>query len=441
MTMAVRRVAALVAILLALASTCGAGDLLSYVDQPDASFKWEKVSKADSPVGADYILKMTSQTWQGIPWVHEVEIVVPSKCDYPETAILIVTGGHPTKKSAQIGAAFAAASGCPVAAVYGIPNQPLFEGKSEDVLIAHTLVRAMETGDDTWPLLLPMTKAVVRAMDAIQAFAKSELGKEITGFVVTGASKRGWTTWLTAAADRKRVKGIVPIVYDNLNLEAQMPHQIAFWGRYSNQISEYTELHIQEALATELGKRLAAIVDPWAYRERITVPKLIINGTNDPYWTLDALNLYWDHLKGPKLVLYVPNAGHDVSGDVAGGLKLLSTAAAFARAVASGAKLPEFTWKHTTGKAACRLEIATNRKDASAVMWTTSSDSLDFRGSKWESAPMTASEKGFTTTLAPPAKGYAAFFGEVTLPVADRRCAFSTQLAIVGPDGSTPRGK
>lgn len=429
------------AVLLVLATTCLAGDLLSYIDRPDSSFKWEKVSETNTFVGPGYTLKMTSQTWQGITWSHEIEIIVPSKCDYPETAILIVTGGRPKKYSDQIGAALAVGSGCPVAVVYGIPNQPLFEGKSEDALIAHTFVKAMETGDDTWPLLFPMTKAVVRAMDAIQAFSKSELGNQITGFVVSGASKRGWTTWLTAAADRKRVKAIVPIVYDNLNLTAQMPHQLAFWGKYSDEIDDYTRLGIQDALATERGKHLARIVDPWSYRDLITVPKLIINGTNDAYWTLDALNLYWDDLKGPKFVLYIPNAGHNVSSALGGGLKLISTAAAFVRAVASGVRLPDFTWKYTLGKDSCRLDIATECKTAAAVLWMTKSDTLDFRKSKWESTPMSASANGFTASFTPPTKGYAAFFGEVTLPVGDRTCALSTQLVIVGPDGSTPQDR
>ncbi|MGC8861563.1 MAG: PhoPQ-activated pathogenicity-related family protein [Armatimonadota bacterium] len=436
-----RKSAAVITVWLALASACLAGDLLSYVAQPDPSFRWEIVSKTESPTGADYLLRMTSQTWQQIPWVHEIEFVVPSKCDYPETAVLTVTGGHPGKKSPALQKTLAAAAGCPVATLFGIPNQPLFGGKTEDALIAYTFVKALETGDDTWPLLLPMTKAVVRAMDAIQAFSKSELGKEIKGFIVSGASKRGWTTWLTAAADTRRVKAIVPMVYDNLNLSAQMAHQIAFWGKYSDNIDDYTRLGVQDALATDRGKQLAAIVDPWAYRDRITVPKLIINGTDDAYWTLDALNLYCDDLKGPKFVLYVPNAGHGLAGDVAGGLKIINTAAGFVRAVASGARLPEISWKQTLGKDSCKLETTTDCKDATAILWTTTSETLDFQKARWESAPMTASAQGFSAELAPPKKGYLAFFGEVSTELGDRKCTFSTQLAIVGPDGSAPHGK
>jgi len=34
-------------------------------------------------------------------------------------------------------------------------------------------------------------------MDIIQEFSKKELHHKTKGFVVSGASKRGWTTWLT----------------------------------------------------------------------------------------------------------------------------------------------------------------------------------------------------------------------------------------------------
>ena len=43
------------------------------------------------------------------------------------------------------------------------------------------------------------------------------------------------------------------------------------------------------------------MVDPFTYRDRLTKPKLLINGTNDRYWTLDALDLYWNDLQGAEV--------------------------------------------------------------------------------------------------------------------------------------------
>src|SRR6185295_4925509 len=96
-------------------------------------------------------------------------------------------------------------------------------------------------------------------------------GATIRRFVVTGASKRGWTTWLTAAVD-SRVAGIMPVVFDNLNFAAQMPNQLRAWGRYSEQLGDYTERSLQALIGTERGRELVARVDPYAYREALARP-------------------------------------------------------------------------------------------------------------------------------------------------------------------------
>jgi PhoPQ-activated pathogenicity-related protein len=157
--------------------------------------------------------------------------------------------------------------------------------------------------------LFPMTKAAVRAMDALQS-----VDGGLRRFVVTGASKRGWTTWLTGAFD-ERVAGIVPVVFDNLRFEAQLPHQLVTWGRYSERIGDYTGRGLAALIHTPRGQELVGEVDPWSHRRRLNrLPKLVVNGTNDPYWTVDAIRLYWDGLGGEKSVLYVPNGGHGISG-------------------------------------------------------------------------------------------------------------------------------
>ena len=424
-------------VILALCVVCEASVLDAYIYAPDASFKWAKVSENTSPAGKTTILSMTSGTWQGIEWKHELEVVIPAKCDYPKTAILFITGGHPGGGGSQIPTMLAASAGCPVAVLYGIPNQPLFGGLSEDDLIAHTFVKCMETGDATWPALLPMTKAAVKAMDVVQEFSKSTPGGEITGFVVSGASKRGWTTWLTAAADPIRVKGIAPMVYDNLNLVAQMSRQLKRYGSYSDCIEPYTSRGVQEKLHTLAGRQLSALVDPWAYRAMFTMPKLIVNGTNDPYWTADSLNVYWYGLSGSKYVTYVPNAGHNMSGaNPADVMNAINTCAAFARAIAAGTRLPDVSWKYSFSKTACRLKTACGVAGSQALIWTAKSDTLDFRKSKWKSRPASMIKGGFSGEVALPSKGYTAVMEALTVPVGDREWSLSTQIQIVDSKGA-----
>lgn len=408
-----------------------AADLLTYVQKPDDSFKWEKASETNTPFGKGDVLKMTSQTWQGIPWTHDLEIFRPANLEYPKTAFLMVTFGKPGGMDSQGAALIAANAGCTVAILYGIPNQPLYDGKREDALISYTFTKYLETKDATWPLLFPMAKSAIRAMDAIQAFSKSEWGDEITGFVVSGASKRGWTTWMTAAADPKRVKGIVPMVYDNLKLVAQMPHQVASWGDYSVMIRDYTERGLPQIVETEEGRDLAATVDPWTYRERITMPKLIINGTNDPYWPQDALNLYWDDLKGQKFVLYVPNGGHGLD-DI---MRVIGSATAFTRAVAAGSPLPQLSWLYGTSNGKQSLQITGESANRSARLWTAKSESRDFRKSAWTSTDMTRSDKGFTGEFSLPDEGFLAVFGEAEVSMGGRNCNLSTQIRIFDSKG------
>src|SRR5207245_2398831 len=173
---------------------------------------------------------------------HWLIIVTPEKVT-SETSFLYITGGHnggdPPKSADSLVLQIAEATHSIVAELRMVPNQPLVfhnDGvpRKEDDLIGYTWDQYLKTGDDTWPARLPMTKSAVRAMDCVQEFFASEQGgkHKIEKFVVAGGSKRGWTTWCTAAVDR-RVSAVIPLVIDILNVVPSIGHHTEASGLYA----------------------------------------------------------------------------------------------------------------------------------------------------------------------------------------------------------------
>ncbi len=378
-------------------ATSGA-DLDDYVHRPDPAFAWKPAGTIATPAGTIHGLKLTSQVWQGITWNHELTIYQPSDVEHQDAVLLFVTGGStgskPDDDDHKVAFGLARAAGARVAVLHQVPNQPLLGDKREDTLIAETFVRYLETKDRSWPLLFPMVKSAVRAMDAVQAWAREQKKSEVRHFVVTGGSKRGWTTWLTGAVDH-RVIAIAPMVIVMLNMGAQGPNQLDVWGKYSEQIDDYVQRGLMERAKTEEGTALWKMVDPYSFRDRLTIPKLLINGSNDRYWPLNALDLYWGGLKGPKHLIALPNAGHglEVNRDWA-----INGLGAFFRHTVAGRSLPVLSWSTAPdGPGSVRLTIHADPAPHSARLWTTTSPTRDFRESKWTSSPLPPS----TTIIAP----------------------------------------
>jgi PhoPQ-activated pathogenicity-related protein len=410
-------------LLIALAATAalpraaGAGDLLSYIAKPEHNFKWEVMSTHPLPGGSAAIIRVISQVWHDIRWEHWVTVIVPDEIKHADDALLVIAGGSkrasapenlPNEAMLLLGGA--AQTGTVVAILNQVPYQPLFDNLREDALIAHTFKKVLETKDETWALLLPMTRSAVRTMDALQAFLTEKQGRAPKRFFVTGASKRGWTTWLTAAAD-PRVSGIAPMVFDVVNFPLQMPHQVQSFGKYSEQIKDYTLLGLPQRLADDPeASRLAALVDPYTYRDRLTMPKLIVLGTNDPYWPIDAIKLYFNDLKGEKYIHYVPNAGHGL------GPGALEATSAFYNTIVAGEARPRFTWKMQDEGTEAVLTIQAEDAPEGVELWSASAKDRDFRKSRWTSVPVQGGGKDgrWTVRVPLPEAGYVAFYAALT---------------------------
>lgn len=247
--------------------------------------------------------------WKDIQWKNHILIIEPTNLESSTSLIFITDDYKIDPELLPIFKMMALRNRAYVTVLFDVPNQPLFNGRREDWLIAHTLDKCLECSDYEWPILLPMVKSVMVAMNMIHDYAKIK-NHTISGFILSGGSKRGWTAWLTAAFDN-RVKAIAPIVFDNLNIKAQMEHQISFWGNYSKSISEYVETGVLSDLEKKEKLDLLTFIDPYTYLEDLSIPKLIISGTNDPYWPIDAATLYFHDLPGEKGIVYSPNVPHD----------------------------------------------------------------------------------------------------------------------------------
>jgi PhoPQ-activated pathogenicity-related protein len=421
--------------------------LAEYVARPDPDFGWTE--RSVGRIGRTHYveLSLVSQEWRGVTWKHQLYVVKPSTLKPDVKHGMLVIAGRswkdeydtpstqiPLSKSAPLYAELAEKLGTPIAVVLQVPFQPLFDNLTEDWLIAYTFEQYMKSGDSDWPLLLPMVKSCVRAMDAVQIYTKKKWGLDIETFTVTGASKRGWTTWLTGAVD-KRATAIAPMVIDVLNMAPQMKHARATWGAPSEKVEPYTKRGLLDRLDTIEGRRLLGIVDPYSYRHALTQPKLIINGTNDDYWVTDATNIYWDHLPGEKHLLYVPNNGHSLKDYT----RVIGSTLALHQHQAGGTPLPRMQWHiGDDDPASASLTASSDPQPEVFRVWTTESPTADLRRAKWSSRTLRATNGAVQHRIAP-TKMFQAFFIEAEfrngrpLPL-----YLSTNMRVIPPEGVAP---
>jgi PhoPQ-activated pathogenicity-related protein len=423
----------------ALARTEIPTELTDYVNNADASFSWKLADKSITDIGTVYRIELISQTWHGIKWDHQLQIFVPKDVKPQATMVLYNDGGTPTIRSTFIGLELARKIKSPLAFLFGVPKQPLDDERTSDALIAESFVNYLVTEDPTWPLLFPMVKSVIRGMDAVQAFAKKEWNFEVKDFVVTGASKRGWTAWLTAGTGDKRVKAIAPLVFDTLNFPQQMDNQVKAFGKHSDMIKDYAARNLLPMPNTAAAKKLWTMIDPWCYRERITMPKMIVCGTNDEYWPLDALNTYWDGLKGDKWVLYVPNAGHHLCERDAKGkeeilpTRTIATLTAFCQCQVFNKPMPRLDCSMLCppGVGCLDATVACDVKPTKACVYRASSETRDFRKSYWEPETLDLDGKKTACKVELPKQGNTAAVLELEFELDELKYTLSSPLRIL----------
>src|SRR5499426_1441725 len=401
-----------------------------YVAKPDPAYSWKLVNTTHGEGYKSFLLELTSQQWRTEKdvdrpiWKHWLTIVKPDKPSTNKALLFIGGGNNNDKAPATIPervTMFALESNSVVADLGQVPNQPLFftdsrdKGRSEDDLIAYTRVKHFSTKDDEWLVRLAMVKSGVKAMDAVQEFLASDAGGKfkVDQFVVSGGSKRGWTTWLVGAVD-ERVIAIMPTVIDALNSEAITRHHFEAYGFFSTALNDYVNHKLfPDKIGTPEYQHVLAIEDPYNYRsrDRLKIPKYLVHASGDQFFLPDNSQFYFSELQGEKYLRYTPNSKHNLAGTDA-----RESLLTFYQAVINNKPRPQFSWK----KEKDGTVIVTVRDNPREInLWqATNPKARDFRvdtiGNAYTSSPLKEDKPGvYVARVNKPASGFTAFFVEL----------------------------
>ncbi len=418
----------------------------AYVAAPDDVYGWDLVGTYEGDGTTAFVLDLRSQSWRTLEevdrtvWQHWLTIVRPDVVKH-RTGFLYITGGangdDAPSEAPERFVRMANDTGTVIAVLNMVPNQPITfagetKGRKEDSLIAYTWDKFLKGGDDEWLARYPMTKSAVRAMDAITEFMNSPAGGNVAvdKFVVAGGSKRGWTTWTTGAVDN-RVVAIVPIVIDLLNVVPSFVHHWRAYGFWAPAVGDYNAMGIMEWMGHPRYDELMSLVEPYSYRDRMTIPKLTLNATGDQFFLPDSSQFYWDDLPGPKYQRYVPNTDHGLGGSDA-----TETMTAFYFAVLNDIKLPKYSW-HVKRN---RIVVKTPDEPTAVTFWQAANpDARDFRkdviGEAYHATELTGTSMGkYVAEIERPESGFVAGFVELTFDIgAPYPFKCSTQV-VVRPD-------
>ena len=376
-----------------------------------------------------YHIKMISGEWldskkvDQVEWWHYVDIIIPKQTT-SSTGIMFIDGGEKSDDYFRLDAQSienAIKTEAVIVNVSNIPFQPLNflsseqDSFEEDDLIAFAWNKFLKQGakqkDVEWLPRFPMTRAIVRAMDLAQEIVLQN-DIVVKDFVVSGASKRGWTAWTTAAVD-SRVKAVVPMVIDMLNLVPSFENHYRSYGEFSPAVQEYVNYNIQDWLGTEEFKVLMSYIEPFSFIDKFTMPKYIINAGSDEFFSTDSWRFYYDKLPGEKIIRYVPNKNHSLDGRY-----LTEDLVSYFYRVINDIEIPSLSWNLSDNKLIAELDYD---GDYDVSVWTAKNDNgRDFRlweeGELWEETSIgKLANNKYELNVSSNLKGYKAKMIEFTI--------------------------
>lgn len=364
-----------------------------YVSAPEAVYKYENTGQSFKTDlgGTAYVLNVTSLAWLDEAtvtgphgnnlWSHLVVVVVPKVLKLPNVSLAYLTGNcnsgtpkppGPTDEELLSVDIVTHDIGAIGIVVYQLPNcplvfaaDPLQKPRSEDAMIAWTWHAFIESNATKPEALarLPMTKAAFQCMRAAQDFVHATVpAAAIEGWVVAGASKRGWTTWSVGGTTCTgehcvTIAAIAPLVPIAPNIHDVIHRQWQSYGGFTFAFKDYTDLNLTQYVDDPRFAAAMEISDPKNYGERLSrIPKFVVVSSDDEFMSMDWTNIWYDDFQqfGETHLLIVQDSEHSLATAIP---EVVSSLSAAVEAVATGNVRPTFDYVRDTATGALTVTV------------------------------------------------------------------------------------
>jgi hypothetical protein len=117
---------------------------------------------------------------------------------------------------------------------------------------------------------------------------------------------------------------------------------------------------------------------------------MILLSTNDRYWPLDALKLYWSELPAPKTCAVRAEPGHGLRDAE----RVIGSVSAVHRYAAAGKPMPETTWSFGSTPGELKVQVKADREARKVLVWSAQSSDEGFSRAKWTARQCAKEQRG-----------------------------------------------
>ncbi len=379
-------------------------------------------------------------------WKHQVEVYIPQNPKNSYALVVINNGTNQDSDQNNKPAddydlstlqTIATQTDSIVISISDIPNQPLvYENDAQPLREDYSVARSWDifmknpAQYELLPVHIPMAASVSQAI----RLAKQELKSfGIKKFVVTGASKRGWTAWLTAMSNPD-VEAVVPFVFNLLNTQKGLEHIYLSYGKnWPIAFYPYYQSRVDQQIQSPEFSKLMKIEDPFQYlaspyQTRLNITQYIINASGDDFYVPDNTRFYFNDLPAKKSLRVAPNSDHHGILNIAG-----QSLVTFMRRFQNHENLPALNEQYFSRS----LSIAFSERPVKLIQWTAiNPDDRDFRyacGIRYTPTTLQPTNN-LNVSLVPPPQGWSANYIEATF----QDGYVATSQVYISPDNIYP---